>query len=35
LVSRVEKMIKLGGLTPDKRLPENNDNLDSKIKKIK
>jgi DNA anti-recombination protein RmuC len=35
LVSRVEKMIKLGGLTPDKRLPENSENLDSKIKKIK
>ena len=35
LVSRVEKMIKLGGLTPDKRLPEDSENLDSKIKKIK
>ena len=35
LVSRVEKMIKLGGLTPDKRLPENSENLDAKIKKIK
>ena len=28
-------MIKLGGLTPDKRLPENSENLDTKIKKIK
>ena len=35
LVSRVEKMIKLGGLTPDKRLPANSENLDTKIKKIK
>ena len=35
LVSRVEKMIKLGGLTPDKKLPENTENLDTKIKKIK
>ena len=35
LVSRVEKMIKLGGLKPDKRLPENTENLDAKIKKIK
>ena len=35
LVSRVEKMIKLGCLTPDKRHPENTENLDAKIKKIK
>jgi len=35
LVARVEKMIKLGGLKPDKQLPEINDTEDSKIKKIK
>ena len=35
LVARVEKMIKLGGLKPDKQLPEINDTEDPKIKKIK
>ena len=35
LVARVEKMIKLGGLKPDKQLPEVTDTEDQKIKKIK
>ena len=35
LVARVEKMIKLGGLKPDKQLPEINDTEEPKIKKIK
>lgn len=35
LVSRVEKMIKLGGLKPDKKLPESDQDFDPKIKKIK
>ena len=35
LVARVEKMMKLGGLKPDKRLPEITEETDPKIKKIK
>ena len=35
LVSRVTKMIKLGGLKPDKEIPETEEISSTKIKKIK
>ena len=35
LVSRVKKMIKLGGLKPDKEIPETEEISSTKIKKIK
>ena len=35
LVSRVKKMMKLGGLKPDKEIPDYTDDQSGKIKKIK
>ena len=35
LVSRVKKMMKLGGLKPDKEIPDYTDDQSEKIKKIK
>ena len=34
LVSRVKKMMKLGGLKPDKEIPDYTDDQSGKIKKI-